>query len=202
MMDDLVHGADLDDAAGIQHRHTVAGLSDHAHVVRHQHHRRAVLFAQALEQGDDLRLDRDIERRGGLVGDDELGLGGQRQGDDDPLAHAAGELVRVLIDARFGGRDTGFLQQMDGALACLGSAHRQVRLDGLGQLPTDGVQRVERGQRVLEDGADLAATDGAHLLVRQLIDAPAFEHDLTSGNAPRRLKQADDGRARERLAGA
>jgi hypothetical protein len=34
-----------------------------------------VLPAQALEQRDDLRLDRDVERGGGLVGDDQLGLG-------------------------------------------------------------------------------------------------------------------------------
>ena len=54
-----------------------AGLGDHAHVVRDQHHRRAVLAAQALQQRDDLRLDRHVERRRRLVGDDQLGLGGR-----------------------------------------------------------------------------------------------------------------------------
>ena len=33
----------------------------------------------------------------------------------------------------------------------------------------------ERGQRILEDRADLAAAHLAHLLVRQVVDAPAFE---------------------------
>ena len=40
---------------------------------------------------------------------------------------------------------------------------RQVRLDRLDELLADGVERVERGQRVLEDRADLAAADLAHL---------------------------------------
>ena len=55
--------------------------------------------AQPLQQRNDLRLDRHVERRGRLVGDDQLRLGRQRERDDDALAHAAGELVRVLVDA-------------------------------------------------------------------------------------------------------
>ena len=43
LMDHLVHRADLGDAAGVHHGHAIAGLGDHAHVVRDQHHRRAAL---------------------------------------------------------------------------------------------------------------------------------------------------------------
>jgi hypothetical protein len=50
---------------------------------------------QVLQQVDDLRLDRDVERRDRLVADDELGLDGERAGDADALALAAGELVRA-----------------------------------------------------------------------------------------------------------
>ncbi len=42
-----------------------------------------------LDQADDLGLDRHVERGGRLVGDDQSGLGGERQRDHDPLAHAA-----------------------------------------------------------------------------------------------------------------
>ena len=59
--------------------------------------------------------------------------------------------------ALLGGGDAGFLEQADRAPARLGGAERQVRLDRLDQLPADRVERIERGQRVLEDGADLAA---------------------------------------------
>ncbi len=87
-------------------------------------------------------------------------LGGQRQRDHHALAHAAGELVRVLVDALLGGRDAGFLQQARWRAARASSAlDRQVRQDGFDQLPADRVQRVQRGQRVLEDRADAAAAD-------------------------------------------
>ena len=58
---------------------------------------RPELALELCEQVDDLRLDRDVERRDGLVGDDELGL--QRDGarDADALALAAGELVREAV---------------------------------------------------------------------------------------------------------
>ena len=68
-------------------------------VVRDQDHRQAELAAQLLEQLEDLRLHHHVERRGGLVADDQLGLAGQRERDHHALAHAAGELVRVLAGA-------------------------------------------------------------------------------------------------------
>jgi hypothetical protein len=109
-----------------------------------------------LSKGDDLRLDRHVERGGRLVGHDQLGLGGQRQRDDDALAHAARELVRVLVDARLRRRDAGLREQVDGALAGLRSASGRWVTDRLHQLLAHGEQRVQRGQRVLEDGADLS----------------------------------------------
>ena len=71
LLDDLPHRADLGDAPGIHDGDAVGGLGDDAHVVRHQHDGGAVIAAETLEQGDDLRLDRDVERRRRLVGDDE-----------------------------------------------------------------------------------------------------------------------------------
>ena len=47
------------------------------------------------EQVDDLRLDRDVERGDRLVADEHVGLHGERAGDGDALALAAGELVRI-----------------------------------------------------------------------------------------------------------
>ena len=113
-----------------------------------------------------------------------------------------GELVRVLVEALLGGGNAGLLEQPDRAPARLGGADRQVRLDRLDQLLADRVERVERGQRILEDGADRAAAHPAHLLVGQVVDAPAVEADLAAGDAPRRVEQADDRRAGQRLAGA
>ena len=49
----------------------------------------------ALEQLEHLNLDRHVERGRRLVAEDQLRLAGQGDRDHDPLAHAAGELVRV-----------------------------------------------------------------------------------------------------------
>ena len=52
---------------------------------------------QLLEQVDDLRLDRDVERRHRLVADDELRVERERPREPDALALPAGELVRVAV---------------------------------------------------------------------------------------------------------
>jgi len=76
--------------------------------------------ARALErcqQREDLRLDRDIERGGRLIGDQKFRLRGQRQGHHGALAQAAGELVRVLTEAARRIADLHLLQERQGRRA-------------------------------------------------------------------------------------
>ena len=65
---------------------------------------------ERLEQVEDLRLDRDVERGDRLVGDDQVRIDRERAGDADPLALAAGELVRVA--RRRIGRQADDLEQL------------------------------------------------------------------------------------------
>ena len=169
---------------------------------RQRSRRRPIALGQLFQQRDDLGLDRHVERGGRLVGDDQLGLGRQRQRNHHPLAHATRELVRVLVDALLGRRNAGVLQQLHGALAGSLTAQAQMNLNCLGQLPAHGVERVQRGQRVLKDGADAAAADLAHRFGGQVVDALAGQPDFAAGDPAGRLQQADDGRAGERLASA
>ena len=53
--------------------------------------------AKLVQQRQHLRLGGDVQRRGRLVGDDDLGIVGERHGDADALALAAGELVRIGV---------------------------------------------------------------------------------------------------------
>ena len=71
------------------------------------------------QQVEDLRLHGDVERGGRLVGDDERRLAGQRHGDHHALAHAARQLVRVVVDALLGIDDLHGAQQLDRAVARL-----------------------------------------------------------------------------------
>ena len=69
------------------------GDEDHGHVP---------LALLVLQQVEDLGLDGDVERGGGLVGEQQLRTAGQGDGDHHPLAHAAGQLVGVLRSRRSG----------------------------------------------------------------------------------------------------
>ena len=77
----------------------------------------AELLLQVFQQVDDLRLNRHVERRDRLVGDDEVRVRRERAGDADALALAAGELVRVAVgEVRV---ETDRLQQLLDALVAL-----------------------------------------------------------------------------------
>jgi hypothetical protein len=121
-------------SAGVHHCDAVGGLGDHAHVVRHQHHRGAVVAAEPLQERDDLRLDRDVERSRRLVGDDELRVRADGERDHHALAHAARELVREVVDPALGRRDPDFAQEVDRARARRALAHVEVGADRLDEL--------------------------------------------------------------------
>ena len=55
-------------------------------------------LCRSADQVEDLRLHGDVERGGRLVGDQQLRVADQRHRDHRALPHAAGELVRVVVD--------------------------------------------------------------------------------------------------------
>ena len=72
---------------------------------------------QPEQQVEDLGLDGGVQGRGGLVGDDQLGVQGEGHRDHGALPHAAGELVRVVVDPLAGLGDADPAEQFDGPLA-------------------------------------------------------------------------------------
>src|SRR5207245_1603451 len=76
--------------------------------------RHAELGLELVEELEDLRLDRDVQRRRRLVGDEEVGVARQRHGDHHALPHPARELVRVLLRPALGVRNVDELQHLDG----------------------------------------------------------------------------------------
>src|SRR6267143_790083 len=144
-MEHVADRADLYDTAGIHDRDAIGGLGDDPHVVRDQHYRRAALARDALDERDDLRLHRHVERKR----------------DDHALAHAAGELVRVVLEARLRSRDTDFGEQRQCPLSQQLSREPEMRADRLLELLADRVERIERAERILEHDADAPAADGA-----------------------------------------
>jgi hypothetical protein len=91
---ELVHVGQLDEVAQVHDPDPVGDVLDDGEVVGDEQVGQVELAAQVEEQVEDLALDRHVERRHGLVADDELGIEGEA-GDADALALAAAELVRI-----------------------------------------------------------------------------------------------------------
>ena len=105
----------LDDLAALHDVDALGHLAHDAEVVRDEQHRHAHLALQLPQQLEDLRLDGDVERRRRLVGDQQVGLVGERHGDHDALALAARELVREGVEALLGLADADLVQQLEHA---------------------------------------------------------------------------------------
>ncbi len=78
--------AGLDDAPPEHDADPVGDPPHHAEVVGDEQHRHAEAAPQVGEQVEDLGLDGDVEGRGRLVGDEQVGLAGERHRDHHPLA--------------------------------------------------------------------------------------------------------------------
>ena len=171
--EELVGGAELDDLAEVHDRDPVGDVAHDAEVVRDEDVGEVELVLQVVEQVEHLRLDRDVERRDRLVGDDQLRVQRERAGDADALALAAGELVRVAVHVI--GRQADELEQLAHPLA---RSPRRAAAPWISErvaedLP-DALARVERGVRVLEDHLHLAPVR-AQLAARQRRDVAAVE---------------------------
>src|SRR5215212_11802919 len=98
VVEDLVEGPRLDDPAGIHHPDLVRDVGDDAEVVGDEDDRHPQFALKPLDQAQDLGLDRDVERGGWLVGDQQLRIVCEGEGDHGALAHSARELMGVTVD--------------------------------------------------------------------------------------------------------
>ena len=95
---DLFRGAGIDKKTFFHHADVVAYVLDDGEVVRDEKNRKPEVAAKVPEKVQDSRLDRHVERRDRLVGDQDLRLAGERTRDRDALALAAGKLARILVE--------------------------------------------------------------------------------------------------------
>ena len=84
-------------------------------IVRDQENGHVGILAKAAKQVEDLRLDRHVERRCGLVGNEKLGIAGERHGNHDALAHTARHLMRIIAHTRLRAGDADLAEKVDSA---------------------------------------------------------------------------------------
>jgi hypothetical protein len=144
----------LHEPTGIEHGDTVGDLRRHAEIMSDQQHRQPGAMAQGVEQREELRLDRGVERGGRLVGEQQPRLGGDRHGDGGALAQAARELMRERRRAIRGIGYADLAQQLDRAAAGGAAVEPLVRHQHLVDLLADGQHGIEARHRILEHRAD------------------------------------------------
>ena len=133
-----------------------------------QNDRRADAALEIQHQLQDLRLDRDVKRRGRLVGDQELGVAGERHGDHHALPHAAGELMRIFAHAPCRLRNADQCQHLDGTRLGGLLVEPLMHPQGLADLTADRQHRIEARHRLLKDHRNVVAADGTHLAFGEL----------------------------------
>ena len=193
-------GARLDHMAGVHDDALVARLGHHRQVVRDEDEREVELPTQTGDEVEDLRLHHHVEGRGRLVADHELRVAGQGHGDHGALAHAARELVWVVVDAL--GIDAHEVKELAGTLHRLGVAHALVQHDRLGDLLAGRAHRVESVHGSLEDDRDLLPADLAHAVLGAFGQVAAVEEDVTRDDLAVLGQQLEDRQGGRRLAAA
>ena len=141
----------------------------HGEVVGDEQVGEAELALQVLQQVEDLRLDRHVERRDRLVADDELRLERERAGDADALALPAGEFVRIAQRVLGRRGRPGRSSSVDRARRSSAPRRGRARRSGSARMSPTRHARVERRVGVLEDDLHVAGAARAALAAAQRV---------------------------------
>ena len=159
---EVIRTFDRADAAFLTAARDAIAERRHDSQVMGNHDDRGPVFpGQPPDQFQDLCLYGDIQRRGGLIGDQKLRLRSQGRSDDHALPLSAGKLKGILLHAPLGLGNADLAQHLNRALPRFLPAACSVGREALRQLCSDGQHRVQIGHRVLKDHADAVAPDGA-----------------------------------------
>ena len=110
-------------------------------------------------------------------------MAGERHRDHDALAHAARQLVGVVVHALVRVRDPHGAKKVDRACAGVASAGEVMYDQRFGNLRADAHHRVERGGGLLENETDASPANRAQLAPGQRQQVASFEPD-PSGRDP------------------
>ena len=176
MGEECAHLVRLDHLSLPHHNDTLSQVSDDPHVVRDDHDAAPILVVQSSQYIQDLRLHRYIERRRGLIRDQQARFVGQGHRDHDALALAAGQLVGIVA------HPACWIGNLDHGEQFHHSRRDLVAIQFGGMLPNrfidlkpDREDRVQCRNRVLEDHGDALRPHLPQLRVTQFGEVAALE---------------------------
>ena len=150
----LARGAAFHHHAAVHHHHAADVLRNDAEVVRNQDQAHGTLANQVADQLQDLPGDGHVQRRGGFVGDQEVGPAGKGHRNRDALTLAPRELVRPGVEAARCVGDADPVEKGHRLFACRRRRQTPVQAQRFGHLVADGVHRIEGRHRLLEHHGD------------------------------------------------
>src|SRR5262249_7235301 len=132
----------LDDSTGVHDVDRLSELCDDPEVMTDDDETHLVFGDEALQKREDLSLDRYIERCRRLVGDQEIGLAGDRDRNHRALLHASTELMGEQAHLFGSSWDLDLLEKLDCALSGGGAPEATMNVKHLGDLIADADCRV------------------------------------------------------------
>ena len=170
-------------------------------VVGDEQDARAGLFAQLVELIEDLPLHGDVQGAGRLVGDDQLRSADHRDRDQHALAHAAGELVRILPGTHPCVGEARALERLDRLFRGGLPIGEPVHEEHLGHLGADPHHRVEAHRGVLRDESDPLPADRGELGAGRSHEVDAIEVEVAEQQAPHRNGRGGGQQPHDRVRG-
>ena len=155
------HRALLDDPAGIHHGDPVRDLAGDAEVMGDEDRRHAEFLLQPAQQDKHLHLHGGVECGGRFVGQQQARPAGQCHRNHRALAQPARQFMRVGIQPALGRWDFHQFEKLERACPCRRVGSAKMRPHGLDDLRADGVDRIKRRHRLLEDHRRQAAAQRA-----------------------------------------
>src|SRR6478609_5050203 len=165
----------LDQATALQNRDPVRDARHKRKIVGNVERGNARLPAQSREQFEDTRAGDDVECRGRLVEEDDVGLATKGSGNDNALLFPAGDLVRVAPHDRGRIVEIDVAKQIDSERVSAALLEAAVLDQGFRDLTTDGERRVQRGRGILKHHAEPAAAYPGELAWAQSLQVDVAE---------------------------
>ena len=148
----------------VHDHHLVGHVRDDPEIVGDHHHGHLQIALQLLDQLQDLGLDRDIQRRGRFIGNEQCRSTDQRHRDHGPLAQAPGQFEWIGVFGLDRIRETHQAQHFDHSRTALRLADRRaMQRERFTDLVADRVQRRQGRHRLLKNDRYLATPYRTHL---------------------------------------
>jgi len=181
--------AALDYAAAIENQDAIGETGEQSGIVRDEDHRQAEFFLERSKEAENFHLRGGVKRRRGFVRDDDRGAAGNGLGDEDALALAAAELMRIRVRDAAGVCRKEQREYFASALTQNAVARLRVRGQHLTNLFAGAHGGMEREKRLLENHGDARAADATQFLGVGLQKVLAFKKDGAMGDPSIRWKE-------------